>query len=252
MKKTVPLVVGNWKMNPATMAEASTLAGAIAKRNRKNEEPYVAVAPTFLHLAEVDKKIKASKVLLAAQNIYHKNVGAYTGEVSATQLKDLGVSLVIIGHSERRTDGETDEVVNLKIQTALKYKLIPIVCIGERERDEHGHFFTFVENQLRSLASSLSSTQLKKVVIAYEPVWAIGTGNNATVDDVKEMQLFIESVLTKLYDRQTAKGVRVIYGGSVKPGNAKLLHKEGGMKGFLVGGSSLKSEEFIEIIKAVS
>lgn len=252
MKKNTPLVVGNWKMNPTTMAEASALAIAIAKKNKKNKESYIAVAPPFLYLPEVSKKIKASTVMLAAQNVYHKNAGAYTGEVSALQLKDLGVDFVIIGHSERRVNGETNEEVNLKMQSVLKYRLTPIVCIGEKERDEHGHFFTFVENQIRSLASLLSSSEFKKVVIAYEPIWAIGTGNTATVEEVKEMQLFIESILTKLYDRQTAKSVRLIYGGSVKSGNVALLHKEGGMNGFLVGSSSLKAEEFLEIIKAVS
>lgn len=252
MKKTVPLVVGNWKMNPATLAEASALVSAIVKKNKKNDESYIAVAPPFTYLSEVEKKIKNSKVLLAAQDVYYKNAGSYTGEVSALQLKDLGVSYVIIGHSERRADGETDEIVNLKIQASLRYKLTPIVCIGEKERDEHGHFFTFIENQIRSLATILDVTQLKRIVIAYEPIWAIGTGNTATVDDVKEIQLFIESILTKLYDRQTAKSVRLIYGGSVKSTNAELLYKEGGMSGFLVGGSSLKVEEFLEIIKAVS
>lgn len=252
MKKTMSLVVGNWKMNPATMDEASVLVSTIVKKNKENKESYVAIAPPFLYLSEASKKIKNSKVLLAAQNVYHKNIGAYTGEVSALQLKDLGVGFIIIGHSERRANGETNEDVNLKTQSALKYRLSPIVCIGEKERDENGYFFTFVENQIRSLASVLSPEEFKKIIIAYEPIWAIGTGNTATEEDVKEMQLFIESILTKLYDRQIAKSVRLIYGGSVKPSNAFSLHQEGGMNGFLVGSSSLKAEEFLEIIKAVS
>jgi triosephosphate isomerase len=252
MKKTVPLIVGNWKLNPVTLAEASTLGSSVAKKHKKTEEPYVAIAPPFTYLSEVGKKISKSSVSLAAQDVYHKNIGAHTGEVSVLQLKDLGVKFIIIGHSERRAMGETNEDVQQKTLVTQKHKLTPIVCIGERERDEQGDFFNFVEGQLRSLSSVLNATQMKKVVIAYEPIWAIGTGSTASEDDVKEMQLFIESVLTKIYDRPTARKVRLLYGGSVKPTNATELHKGGGMGGFLVGGASLKADDFIQIIKAVS
>lgn len=252
MRKTVPLIVGNWKLNPVTLADATTLAAGVAKKVKQSPEPYVAVAPSFPYLTEVGKKLNKSTVILAAQDVHHKNMGAHTGEVSVLQLKDLGVQQAIIGHSERRAMGETDEEVSAKVAMVLKHRLTPIVCIGERTRDEQGQFFGFVEEQLRSLASELSAAQIKKVIIAYEPIWAIGTGNTATADDVKEMQLFIESVLTKLYDRATARNIRLLYGGSVKPHNAKELHEEGGMRGFLVGGASLKSEDFFEIIKAVS
>ncbi|MCA9354790.1 MAG: triose-phosphate isomerase [Candidatus Kaiserbacteria bacterium] len=252
MKKTTPLIVGNWKLNPVTLTDAAALGQAVAKSRKAIPEPYVAVAPSFPYLAEVGKKIKKSTVALAAQDVFYEPVGPFTGEVSVPQLKDLDVAFVIIGHSERRALGETDEQVAKKVLAVLKHQLTPIVCIGERERDEHGHFFTFVESQLRSLASVLTSVQIKKVVIAYEPIWAIGTGNTATPDDVKEMQLFIESVLTKLYDRPTAKKVRLLYGGSVKPQNAAELHKVGDMQGFLVGGASLKAADFAAIITAVS
>jgi len=252
MKKNVPLVVGNWKLNPVTLVEASTLAGAVVKKIKKISEPYVAIAPSFTYLAEVGKKVQKSSVALAAQDVYFKNIGAHTGEVSVLQLKDLGTSFVIIGHSERRAMGETEQDVQQKVVMCLKYRLTPIVCVGERTRDEQGNFFTFVEDQLRSLSKVLTSVQIKKIVIAYEPIWAIGTGNTATAGDVREMQLFIESVLTKIYDRGTAKNVRLLYGGSVKPDNAAVLHQEGGMNGFLVGGASLKSDDFVNIIRAVS
>jgi triosephosphate isomerase (TIM) len=251
MKKTVPLIVGNWKLNPVKLTEAVALAGAIARKHKAVPEPYVAIAPPFPYLTEVKKKLKNSTAMLAAQDVHFQNIGPFTGEVSVLQLQDLGVEFVIIGHSERRALGETNEAVRQKVQVVLKHRLTPIVCIGERERDDQGNFFTFIEGQLRSLAEVLSPTEIKKVVIAYEPIWAIGTGNNATTDDVKEMQLFIETVLTRLYDRPTAKGVRLLYGGSVKPQNAKALHQEGDMGGFLVGGASLKAEEFMQIIKAV-
>jgi len=252
MKKTVPLVIGNWKLNPVTLVDASLLASAIARKQKTVAAPIVVIAPPFPYLAEVGKKIKKSAVILAAQDVYTEVIGPFTGEVSILQLKDLGAEYIIVGHSERRALGETDDLVCQKVQTVLKHQLTPVVCIGERARDEHGDFFTFIENQLRSLAEVLPAVAIKKIVIAYEPIWAIGTGKTATVEDVKEMQLFIETVLTKLYDRATAKMVQVLYGGSVKPYNAASLHKEGDMGGFLVGGASLKADDFAAIIKAVS
>ncbi len=248
MKKSVPLIVGNWKLNPVTQTEAISLASAIVKKHKKSTEPYVAIAPPFVHLNQVQQKLKTSTVALAAQHASDKNMGAFTGEISILQLKDLGVELVILGHSERRAMGETDELVQQKALLTLKHRMTPIVCIGEKSRDEKGDFFTFVENQLVSLSKDVPSAQLKKMVIAYEPIWAIGTGKTATVEDVKEMQLFIESVLTKLYDRNTARAVRLLYGGSVKPQNAQELQAGGGMNGFLVGGASLKATDFLEII----
>lgn len=250
MKKSIPLVVGNWKLNPVRLDEAVNLASSVATKVKKMENAYVALAPSFVYLNEVGKKIKKSSVLLGSQDVYSKSIGAHTGEISVLQLKDLGVEFVIIGHSERRAMGETNTDVEEKVQAVLKSKITPIVCIGESKRDEQGNFFGFVEEQLRSLGNVLSASQMKKVVLAYEPIWAIGTGNTATAEDVKEMQLFIESVLTKTYDRTTAKAVRLIYGGSVKPYNAAELHKEGGMNGFLVGGASLNAGDFAEIVKA--
>lgn len=252
MKKTIPLIVGNWKLNPVTMADACALGEVVARKQKTTPEPYVAIAPPFPYLSEVGKKIQKSSVALAAQDVYFKNIGAHTGEVSVLQLKDLGVEYVIVGHSERREMGETNNDVQQKVLMILKHRLVPIVCVGERVRDEQGNFFTFVEEQLKSLAEVLPAAQIKKVVIAYEPIWAIGTGMTATAEDVKEMQLFIETVLTKIYDRPTARAVRLLYGGSVKPQNAAELHFEGDMNGFLVGGASLNADDFGAIIKAVS
>lgn len=246
---TKPLIVGNWKLNPNNLKAAVSLAQEVAK-GVKGIDAAVAIAPPFVYLTEVQKKIARGLVALAAQNMTKEPLGAFTGEVSALQLRDLGTEYVIIGHSERRAMGETDAEVAQKVATALRNKLTPIVCIGEKERDTAGHFFSFVEKQIRALTSGLKPTEIKKVVIAYEPIWAIGTGATATKEDVKEMQLFIFSVLAKTYDRVVAKRVPLLYGGSVKPANAKELHTEGGMNGFLVGGASLKAKDFTEIIKA--
>jgi len=251
MKKTIPLIVGNWKCHPGTSAEAEALAAAVAKAHKKIEAPYVAIAPTDLHLMAVSKKTARSTVMLASQTVSSYAEGAHTGEQAVCQLKDAGVQLIIIGHSERRAAGTTDDDVLTKLQAVLSAKLTPIICIGEQKRDRNGNFFKEIEQQIKSFAKVLTPAQLKKVVIAYEPIWAIGTGATATAEDVKEMQLFIEKVLTKLHDRATARAVRLLYGGSVKPGNAAQLHAVGQMGGFLVGGASLKATDFIAITKAV-
>lgn len=249
MKRTA-LVIGNWKLNPNTLADSQTLIGELSKKYKAKEGITIAVAPPFIYLLEVAKKIGKKSIFLAAQDVSTEALGPFTGEISAMQLRDLKTEYVIIGHSERRAMGETDEAVQKKVLLSLKSKLTPVVCVGERERDTQGAFFTFVEKQIKSLASVLSATDIKKVVLAYEPIWAIGTGKTATAADVKEMQLFIFTVLTKLYDKPTAQKVTLLYGGSVKPDNAKELHKEGGMGGFLVGGASLKAEDFLQIINA--
>lgn len=251
MKKSIPLIVGNWKCNPVTTKQAEALAAGVVKAHKKSESPYVVVAPTALHTAAVSKKIGKSPVMLAAQTVSPYTVGAHTGEHTVNQFKDQGAQFVIIGHSERRASGVTDADVFEKLQAVLAGKLTPIVCIGEQKRDRNGNFFKEIEKQIRSFAKELTPAQLKKVVIAYEPIWAIGTGKTAIADDVKEMQLFIEKVLTKLHDRKIAQSVRLLYGGSVKPHNAAQLHAVGDMGGFLVGGASLKAADFIAITKAV-
>ena len=233
------------------ISDAEKLATETAKLHKKNESPYVAVAPIALHATTVAKKIAKSPVMLSAQSVSAYSEGAHTGEHTVKQFKDAGAKFIIIGHSERRADGMTDADVLARLQLTLEAKLTPIVCIGEQKRDKNGLFFKEVEKQIQSFARKLTPVQMKKVVIAYEPIWAIGTGKTATAEDVKEMQLFIEKVLTKQHDRPTARAVRLLYGGSVKPHNAAELHTVGEMGGFLVGGASLKAKDFIAITKAV-
>jgi triosephosphate isomerase len=250
MKKQEVLIIGNFKLNPNSITEVTSLVADIAKKYKPLESTKVALAPSFVHITEVARKIGRKKISLAAQNVSVESMGPFTGEVSAIQLRDLKTEYVIIGHSERRAMGETDEVVQKKILATLKCNLTPVVCIGEKERDIKGDFFSFVEKQVKAVVAVLSAAQIKKLVLAYEPIWAIGTGKTATAADVKEMQLFLFAVLTKLFDRPTAQKVTLLYGGSVKADNAKTLHSEGGMNGFLVGGASLKADDFIQIINA--
>lgn len=225
---------------------------AIAKQSKKSTHAEVSVAPPFPFIAEVAQLAKKTAIGVAAQDVFFEERGAFTGMVSAPMLTSLGVASVIIGHSERRARGETDADVQKKVRAALQRKLVPIVCIGEAERDTQGQFYSHIEAQLRSLTEILTPAEVKRVVIAYEPIWAIGTGLTATPENVKEMQLFIATFLTKRYDRATAKRVRLLYGGSVKADNAHALYVEGGMQGFLVGGASLVPGDFIQIINATA
>jgi triosephosphate isomerase len=248
--KHIPLVVGNWKMHPTTLDEATALANTCSKAAKAVTGVQVAVAPPALFVSGVAKILQKTTIALAAQDGFYQELGAFTGEVSMKQLAAAGVRYVIIGHSERRALGETDATVRQKLLAALKHKLIPIVCVGERERDPAGDFYQVVASQLHAVLIDLPVAQLKRVVIAYEPVWAIGTGKTATVDDVKEMQLYIHAFLTKQHSRAVAGGVQLLYGGSVKAHNAADLAREGGMHGFLVGGASLSATEFAAIVAA--
>lgn len=252
MSRKPPLIVGNWKLNPRTRAEAQTLVAGVAQQQKTVPTVELVVAPSYVHLDAVGRRIGKRAVGLGAQDVTLTQQGAFTGEVSAVQLVDLGVSYVIIGHSERRAAGETDEQVVAKTLAALQHRLTPIICYGETERDEQGSFYTTIETQLGALATGLGAAKLKKCVLAYEPVWAIGTGKTATPADVKEMQLFTESFFTKQFDRRFARSLRLLYGGSVKPHNAAELHAAGGMQGFLVGGASLRAGDFIAIAQAVT
>ncbi len=249
MKHQQALVIGNWKLNPGNALEAKTLFSDVKKALPKTISAKVVIAPPFLFIPEVSK-LANDQVRLAAQDSHYEERGAVTGEIGPAMLANYGVEYVIVGHSERRALGETDKQVNKKVHALLKRKLTPVVCIGEIKRDTQGQFFNHLANQIKELTTDLLTPQLSKIVIAYEPIWAIGTGQTATAEDVKEIQLFIVSTLTKLFDRKTAEKVRLIYGGSVKESNAEVLYSQSGMTGFLVGGASLLAKDFTAIIKA--
>lgn len=251
MLSPAPLIIGNWKLNPHTNAAAKGLFLELRKKLKKDSPVEVVIAPPFPFIPDLSRLTVAERLKVGAQDVFYEDGGAFTGEVSAPMLASFAISHVIIGHSERRALGETDEVVGKKVLGTLRQKMTPVVCIGERERDDQGTFFNTIESQLRSLGTVLSAKQMSQVVLAYEPIWAIGSGKTATPENVKEMQLFIVTILTKIYNRVAAKRVRIIYGGSVKPDNAQALHAAGGMTGFLVGGASLVIDDFITIVRAV-
>ena len=248
---TRPLVVGNWKMNPQSVSLSTKLGTHLKKIVSKVTGVDVVIAPPFVYLDAVSRARSGSRVFaLGAQNVHHEKLGAHTGETSIPMLTDFGVTYCIVGHSERRKNGETDVMVNEKLIAIIKAGLTGVVCVGETKRDQGGHYLSHIETQIRTALGRISKAKLESVVIAYEPIWAIGTGNTANPSDVYEMKLFIEKVISDLYGRNAAQKVRILYGGSVNGKNAEELFKEGMIDGFLVGGASLHAEEFLQIIKA--
>jgi triosephosphate isomerase len=250
MKKHSPLIIGNWKMNPMSSEKADILCKELLKAlGKKGGKSEVGICPPSLFVALLSKRLKGSAVALGAQDISSEKEGAHTGELSSAMLKLLGVTHAIVGHSERRAQGESDLVVSKKALAGLSSGLTTIVCVGEKARDGHGHYFNEIESQLKSLFALVEKKHLGKLVIAYEPIWAIGTGKTASVEDVHEMKLFIQKIIAETYERAAISKVRIIYGGSVNKDNARSLCEGSGMNGFLVGGASLKPAEFAEIVR---
>jgi len=248
-KKRKKIIAGNWKMNKTT-GDAQALAVEIRRELEQCNEVDVVLCPPFTALKAVGDVILDSSLKLGAQNMCWELEGAYTGEVSANMLRDLYCRYVILGHSERRAlFGETDEMVNRKVKTALAATLIPIVCVGEtlQERDA-GQAKDVVKKQVEGSLAGLGS-DLNRVILAYEPVWAIGTGRTATPDQAQEMHAAIRAVLSGMRDEETSQNVRIQYGGSMKPGNAKELLSQPDIDGGLVGGASLDAKLFVEIVR---
>lgn len=249
------IIAGNWKMFK-TIPEAETLAIGIKNElvNRKvTLKPHqeIIVAPNFVVLGTVAAAIKGSSIKLAAQNCYTEKEGAFTGEVSVGMLSSAGCSYVIIGHSERRICfKETDELLNKKIKTALGARLNVIFCIGETKQErENNTTFKIIDRQMREGLKDISAAEMASIVIAYEPVWAIGTGITATPEQAQEVHAYIRTLLAKLYSAAIAESTTIQYGGSVNPANTESLLRQKDIDGALVGGASLKSDSFVEIIQ---
>jgi triosephosphate isomerase len=247
-----PFLAGNWKMHK-TIAEATQAARELSNLvGIVRDRVQIAVAPTFTALYAVAKQLEGSNVAVAGQDCHWEPQGAFTGEVSAAMLKDAGAAFVIIGHSERRQHfHETDVSVNKKVGAALKAGLTPIVCVGETlEEREGGRTLDVVHRQLRGGLAGFAAGDIGHVVLAYEPVWAIGTGKTATSAQAQEVHSSIRVVLTEMFSGKVALGVRIQYGGSVKPENIAELMAKPDIDGALVGGASLKPEDFAKIVKA--
>jgi len=246
-----PFVAGNWKMNTST-AEAEALVKDLAGLVADVSGVDIAVAPPFVYLHKAVYMAKDSQILVGAQNCYFETKGAYTGEIAPEMLKDVGCDFVILGHSERRHIlKETDEVIKLKVKKVLEAGLNVILCVGELlEEREAGRTESVVKTQLDGGLKEISSDDMAKITIAYEPVWAIGTGKTATPDQAQDVHAFIRKWLTDAYSAEVSESVRIQYGGSVKPENAKELLGQPDIDGALVGGASLKADSFAAIAKA--
>ncbi|OGW02982.1 MAG: triose-phosphate isomerase [Nitrospinae bacterium RIFCSPLOWO2_01_FULL_39_10] len=246
-----PLIVGNWKMNNST-AESVDLAEKLKKTVKDMAGVDVVVAPPFTALGSVRDVIKGSIIKLGAQNLFWEDKGAYTGEVSPLMIRDLDCEYVIIGHSERREYfKESDEIVNKKIKAALRNKLKAIVCVGEslKEREED-KTMQVIESQVKKGLQGLSLSEAKELIIAYEPVWAIGTGRNATPAQANEVHTYIRKLVSQIFNEGIASNIKILYGGSVKPSNSAELMSEKEIDGALVGGASLEAESFAQIVRS--
>lgn len=248
------IVAGNWKMNNDS-EETKTLVKNIKKAIKRLplKGTRVIVAPTFVNLKTAIKKSKKSKLEVVAQNMHQAKNGAYTGEISAQMLQSIGVKTVILGHSERRSlFGETDEILAEKVNTAIESGLEIIFCFGEllEDRKSEKHF-TIVEKQLKKGLFHLKESAWSQIILAYEPVWAIGTGETASPEQAQEMHAFIRKIIAKKYTKEVSENTSILYGGSVKPNNAKEIFSKEDVDGGLIGGASLNAVDFTAIIKAI-
>ena len=250
MVKRMPLLAGNWKMFK-TIPEALELVNGLKKNCAQVSDREILVCPPFTALYAVSQVIKGSNIKLGAQNLFWETKGAFTGEIAPGMLVDAGCKYVIIGHSERRQYfGETDETVNKKMKAAFAAGLVPIVCIGETLAEREKNItFSVVERQVKNGLAGLAAEQSKTIVIAYEPVWAIGTGKTATPQQAEEVHAHVRKLYGGMYGDAVSDAVRILYGGSMKPDNISELMKQPNIDGGLVGGASLEADSFTKIIK---
>lgn len=243
------LIVGNWKMNPISEKVAQKTFVEITKKIKSTKAISIAICPPALYLP-LFKKNKS--VSLGSQNVFYEKEGAYTGEISVQMLKDLGVKYVLVGHSERRMLGENNEDISKKISIILKAGLFPIVCVGEKERDEEHKYLQFVEQEIKSACSLVSKNLIPKMIFAYEPIWAIGKDalRQATSEEAREMGIFIHKVISDISTPNISKSVKILYGGSVDEKNAGEFIKNGGMDGLLVGRASLNANQFSKLVES--
>lgn len=246
------IVAGNWKMHK-NAEETEDLLNDLIDKLPNDVEAHIIVAPTFVNLASAVDHLEFTNIGVAAQNMHQAESGAFTGEISADMLKSIGVGIVILGHSERRAYfHETDALLTEKVNTALKHDMQVIFCFGEELKDrQSGNHFNIVENQLRDGLFHLEAKDWENIILAYEPVWAIGTGETATPEQAQEMHKFIRETITAKYSATLAEEVSILYGGSVKPDNAKEIFSKPDVDGGLIGGAALKASDFAAIVASI-
>ena len=253
MKKVKKLVVGNWKMNPISIEEAKDIVSGVKRAMNKVRKTEVVLCPPFVYTSLFNKSV-TNNLFLGAQNANHETLGSFTGEVSHSQLSQFRVGFVIVGHSERRKPkegaGESDDLINKKVRSVVSNGMTAIICVGESTRDHNGDYFGFIKNQILSALKDVPKKLLPHVVVAYEPIWAIGATEAMTPRDLHEMSIFIKKVLRD-FGGPLADDVRILYGGAVDRVNAGTLVSEGNVSGLLVGRQSLNVKDFVEIIKLI-
>lgn len=252
MKKKI--VVANWKMNPTTLVEAEKLFDGVKKKASRLSNVQTVLCPPFVYLTELFVTYSGNKIKFGAQDVFWEEKGARTGEISPLMLKSIGVEYSIIGHSERRELGEDNDMVHKKVLAALKAGLYVVLCVGEKERDDNALYLSFLKEELQSALIGVSKNQLNNIIIAYEPIWAIGKGAKAAMQpsDIHEMSLFIKKILVEKYGKSLGLKVPILYGGSVVPTNVETMFSRGAVNGFLVGGASLDVDSFDFILKHVN
>lgn len=249
MKKAKKLIVGNWKMYPERLEDAKKIVGDVKRVMPKLRKTSVVVCPPHIYIP-VFSGIKKGSLYLGAQDINPEKTGSLTGEVSVSQVEQFNVDYVIVGHSERRKMGENDELINKKIKAVIDYGMTAILCVGEESRDRDGNYLDFVRRQIHSALKNLEKKHLTQLVVAYEPVWAIGAKEAMQPRDIHEMAIYIKKVLQDAFGDMSLQ-VLVLYGGSADKFNAESIIKDGGVSGLLVGRQSLASKDFVEMIKIV-
>ena len=250
--KEKKIVVANWKMNPSGIEEANEIFSAIKKSAKRAKNATVVVCPPFTYLHSAEKLYAKSNIALGAQDVFWQNSGPYTGEISPGMLKDSGAKYVIVGHSERRTLFDTDEIVCKKVGAAIRSGLVTVLCVGESARDGDGKYFQFLKEQILSSLKGLQKRHLEKLIIAYEPIWAIGKDakNSILPRDLHEIVILIRKILSDHYKAAVASRVKILYGGSVAATNAAELLLQGNVDGFIVGRESLSKEGFDKMLGA--
>ncbi len=247
------IVIANWKMNPNSLSEAEEIFKGIKKRVNKFKNLKVVICSPFVYINNLKQLNKKEIISLGAQDCFNQEKGAWTSMISASMIKSVGASFVILGHSEKRLIGEDDKQINQKIKLAFKNKLKVVLCIGEKERDEEGVYFSFLENQILSALSGINRKFIKNILIVYEPIWAVGKSSRRVISDkeLQEISIFIKRVLMDKFGEKDFNLIKILYGGSVSHKNVEDLIQNGGVDGFLVGRDSLDSRKFNKILDVV-
>ncbi len=251
MSMSKKLVVGNWKMNPGTLDEARKIARKVRRAASDLRGTEVVIAPPFPFIVPCSPRKPAKNFHMAAQSVSYEESGAHTGEVSAVMLRDAGVEYVIVGHSEERKAGDSDETVSRRLKAVLDARLIPIVCVGETVRDENGSYLDALRSQIKNTFANVPAKSAGRIVLAYEPVWAIGAKEAMRPQDVREMSIFVKKIFADIFGSDAGLKAKVLYGGSVTHRNAPDIMTVGGVDGLLVGRESVNTPGFVELLKAV-